>query len=112
MSRVKSLHGGLGGFYNTLAAAATVNVPDGEDLFYLSGTDTVTALVASAATRGRIVTFIQGSSGTTTFTNTDDTTTANLMDLGGSNIALAATDVLCLYLTPTGSWVRIFNTNN
>ncbi len=109
---MKSIHGGLGAFSNTLTAAATVNVPDGEDLFYLSGTNTITALTANAATRGRIVTFIQGASGTTTFTNTDSTTTVNLMDLGGSNIALAATDVLCLYLTSTGSWLRIFSTDN
>lgn len=109
---MKSIHGGLGAFSNTLAAAATVNVPDGEDLFYLSGTDTITALTASAATRGRIVTFIQGASGSTTFTNTDSTTTVNLMDLGGSDVVLGATDVLCLYLTSTGSWLRLFNTNN
>lgn len=111
--RAKDIFGG-GTPARTVAAAATLNVPDNAGYVYLTGTDTVTSLVATPSSRGRMVIFQQatGDAGTTTFTNTDNTTTANLMDLGGSNRALAATDVLALYLRQDGSWVRLYNTDN
>lgn len=112
-SRVKSLLGGSGrsDTSKTLTAAATLTVPGWSNLFYLSGTDTVTALVAEKSTRDREVTFI-GLSGTTTFTNTNNPTTVNQMDLGGSNRAVAATDVLVLILKQDGTWVMKSFTDN
>lgn len=110
-ARIKSIAGGDRTNY-TLAAATTINVPDDSNLFYLTGTATCTALVANSATRNRIVTFVQSDSGTTTLTNTNDTATANLMDLGGSNLALGQTDSVDLLLRADGSWLRISSVNN
>ena len=115
-TRLKSLVGGNSVIYNkTVAAAATLNVPDDLTWVPLTGTATVTALVASPYTRGRLCFFYQSDTGATTFTNSTATTTANQMDLGAldpSNIVLSGTDVLCLYCRPDGSWVRVFHTNN
>jgi len=78
-------------------------VPEDTNRVELTGTDTVTSLQAASFTRGREVTFRQ-TSGTTTFTNTAGTTTEHLMDLGGSNLALAAGDEVTFYLRPDGVW--------
>lgn len=113
IARLKSLAGGAGYPVSklTLTAAATVNVPGFSNVFYMSGTDTITSLVGESSTRMREVTFI-GSSGTTTFTNTNNPTTAGQIDLGGSNFALASTDVLRLILQPNGTWLRVAGTDN
>lgn len=110
-SRLKSVMGGDRVDY-TLAAGTTIVVPDSSNLFYLTGTATVTALQAGAHTRNRLVTFIQSDSGTTTLTNTNGTSTANEMDLGGSNVALGQADVIELLLRSDGSWVRVSSQNN
>lgn len=89
-----------------VAVAATVNVPDDTNYVEFTGTDTVTALNASGSTRNRMVVFYS-TSGTTTLTNTDSATTAGQMDLGGSNIALGATDAIILWLRSDGVWVRL-----
>jgi len=111
MSRLRSIAGG-DKFRNTVASGTTTYVPDDTNVVLLTGTATVTSLVASKSTRCRLVWFVQNDSGTTTFTNTDDTTTADKMDLGGSNRALAQTDTMALYLRADGSWVRMFSTDN
>jgi hypothetical protein len=91
----------------TLTAAATLNLRQAHAKYHLSGTDTVTALDPTAPIiPGREVTFI-GISGTTTFTNTDDTTTKGQMDLGGSNRAVATSDVLTLQQRTDGSWLMV-----
>lgn len=110
-ARMKSTAGG--DTLNTpLTAAATLYVPDDTNMVYLEGTDTVTALVADPRTRNRIVVFVQSDSGTTTFTNTNNPTATDLMDLGGSNVALAQTDALILLLKSDGTWLRLSAADN
>ena len=46
------------------------------------------------------------------FTNTDSTTTSGYMDLGGANITLQPTGVLCVYVRNDGAAIRVFNTTN
>ena len=108
---MKSVFGGLGGFINTIASAATVSVPDEESVFFVSGTTTITTLNGVASARGRVVWFVGAdASGATqvTFTNTNGTTTAGQMDLGNqSNVVLSDRDVLCLYLTAGGYWIAL-----
>lgn len=111
--RMKSLAGGNmdANSRRTIAAAATMQVPDFTNLVYVSGTDTVTSLLAGDSTRNREVTFI-GLSGTTTFTNTDNATVEGTMDLGGSNRAVGTTDVLVLILKMDGTWLMKSFTDN
>lgn len=78
-SRLKSIAGGDRTNY-TLAAATTVVVPDDSNLFYLTGTATVTALNAGGSTRNRVVTFVQSDSGATTLTNTNSADSPALMN--------------------------------
>lgn len=89
----------------TITSAATVFIPDDTNIVVLSGTASVTSLQASPAARNRMVWFYS-TSGTSTLTNTNDAATAGQMDLGGSNIALGATDMISLWLRPNGTWVR------
>lgn len=113
MSRIKDLFGAPGQRSGTTVAAATsVYVPDDMAWVPLTGSATITELLADVSSRRRIVFFIQSDSGSTVFTNTDGATTAGTMDLGGSDITLGQTDVLCLRLHIDGTWVRVFNTNN
>lgn len=112
-SRIKSLMGTREGGVETVAAATSLTIPDDSNLVYLTGTATVTSLNGSSRIEaGRTVFFYQSDSGTTTFTNTDDTTTKGQMDLGGGSVAVANSDVLCVSQRPDGSWIRLFNTNN
>ena len=111
MARLRSLAGG-DRVDTTVAVAATVNVPDSTNLVYLTGTDTITSLLANPATRNRQVIFIQNDSGTSTFQNTDGPTTSGTMDLGGSNVALGQNDVLTLFCRSDGTWVRVSSQNN
>lgn len=60
--------------------------------------------------RGRLLFFYNNGSNAITFTNTNDTTTAGYMDLGGSNRALDNSDVLCVYVRNDGSAIRVFST--
>ena len=112
MSRVKNAFGANSAINNTVAAATTVYVPDGLSVVNLTGTATITSLQADIGSRGRLVHFIQSDTGATTFTNTDSTTTANQMDLGGSNVVLGQTDVLTLYLQSNGVWLAFYTKNN
>lgn len=113
MARIKDLFGSNGSSGAvTVAAATTVYVPDWMGWVPMTGTATITTLNADISGRRRLVYFYQSDSGATTFTNTDGTTTAGKMDLGGSNVVLGQTDVLCLRLHSDGSWVRVFSTDN
>lgn len=62
--------------------------------------------------RGRMLWFYNSGSQNIIFTNTDSTTTAGYTDLGGSNITLGPTDVLCVYVRNDGAAIRVFNTDN
>jgi len=110
-ARSKSRHGG-GRAVPTLAAATTINVPSDSDHFDLTGTATVTSLLADSSTLGRICTFYQSDNGATTLTNSNNPTTRGAMDLGGSNITLAATDNVTLRLLANGTWVRYGSVDN
>lgn len=112
LARLKQTQGGNGGDITTIASATTTVVPDEQADFIISGSATITSLQAALATRGRRVTFIGASGAAVVFTNSDDTTTANQMDLGGSDITLGANDVLELKLMAGGYWIRLYNTNN
>jgi len=102
LARMKQTHGGT---IPTVTVAAAMNIPDHLSRVYVSGTDTVTSLCAEMPTiEGRQLVII-GSSGTATFTNTDDTTTKGQMDLGGSNRAVGTDDVLILTQRGNGTWL-------
>lgn len=104
-ARAKSILGGDRTVY-TLTSGATLAVPDSSNYIELTGTATVTALNAAAHTRNRMVVFYS-TSGTTTFTNTDGTTTAGQLDLNGANVNLAKGDILVLWLRTDGVWVPV-----
>lgn len=114
--RLKGLVGGESNFISkTVAAAATMYIPDDMTVVNLTGTATVTSLTAAAFARGRMVFFRQSDTGVTTFTNTPGATTAGQMDLGApdpSNIVLNNTDWLLLYLRSDGVWERVFGPTN
>lgn len=99
----------------TLASAASWQLP-GEVVgsFEITGSATVTSLTlpSGIVQGGRIVVFYGGESAAVVFTNTNDTTTAGQMDLGGANITISDQDVLVLMMKNNGTWIRVFNTNN
>jgi hypothetical protein len=111
MARLKGIFGGSPDKVE-IAAAATITVPDHAGWIDLTGTDTVTALKASPYSTRRVVFFRQADSGTTTFTNSNDPTTAFEMDCGGSNLALGQNDVCAFRFNGDRTWVRVFSTNN
>ena len=102
-SKIKGLRGQVTA--PTLTTAATIVLPPEYDTVYLSGTDTVTALKTDMIRKDREVT-LRIASGTATITNTNDPTAAGTIDLGGSNLAMAANDVLKLMQLASGAWVR------
>lgn len=108
-SRLKTLAGGAG-TPPTLASAATLTLPEVDNGFYVSGTTTITSLVASTNTYNREVTFIGAASANVTFTNTDSPTTAGQMYLQGSNRLLQESDVLKLFCQTDGTWILVSTT--
>jgi hypothetical protein len=115
-SRLRGLVGGHGGIRDkTLASATTLTIPDDLTWVNLTGTATVTSLLISSFTYGRMVWLYQSDSGTTTLTNSPGTTTAGQMDLGGldpSNAVLGPTDVIQLYCRSDGTWIRVSPVTN
>jgi hypothetical protein len=113
IARMKSVSGGRAA--TVIPVATTTTIPDDSDNIFLTGTATVTSLVANKMTHGRTVRLYQSDSGTTTLTNSPGTTTAGQMDLGGldsSNLVLGPTDVIRLTLRVDGTWVRTSNPVN
>lgn len=106
--RMKTYAGGdlIADSKRTVAVATTTVVPDFTNIFYLTGTATITSLTASPSTRNRLVTFVS-SSGSQTFTNTNSPS-ANQMALGGANITISAGDSITMFLKIDGSW-QIYN---
>lgn len=104
-ARAKHWFGG-GSKPPTVASAATVYVPDHAGGVLFTGAETITTLNAAVSTRGSRLVYFYSTNGSVVLTNTDDTTTAGKMDLGGSNITLGATDMVVLYLRSDGVWIR------
>lgn len=108
-SRVKSLIGGMGkaDADKTLASAATLNVPDDSNLWYLSGTTSITSLVIAPSTRDRSVTFIGAAGASVTFTNTNAPTTSGQMYLHGVDQVIQADNALTLLCKRDGTWTML-----
>jgi hypothetical protein len=104
-SRIKCMLGGHGEL-ETLASAATINVPDESNAFYLSGTTTITSiLVGNKALRNRQITFIGAAGAAVTFTNTNTPTTAGQMELRGANRLLEADGSIDLFIKNDGTLI-------
>lgn len=107
MSRMKQWFGGTSQTYS-VAAAAALPIPAAASIVQLTGTASVTSLSLPAYERGRVVTFIQYDSGTTTFTQS-----AGVINLAGaSNLALGQYDSVTLYIDPNGMATQIAAANN
>lgn len=109
IARLKSLFGEIDRVYELNAdSMSDLGIPEGVGTIYLSctSTQTVTTIGANLRIIPNRILRIYGVAGTTTFTNNDGTTTKGQMDLGGSNRAVAATDVLELMQRADGTWVR------
>lgn len=102
-ARMKSAIGSNYGPVKSVAAAATLEVPLDANVFETTGTETVTSLDPITVMPGRKIT-IESASGTLTLTNTNDATAYGTMELGGSNVALAAGDIITLTQGDAGQW--------
>jgi len=105
-SRIKSAIGGHTP-PQTLSSAATLTLPDDDNLFYLTGTTTITSLVTPSSIRNRKVTIIGGSDAEVAFTNTNDPTTAGQMYLHGQNRIVREDDVIELFCKADGTWILL-----
>ena len=95
----------VGSWINLTASASTT----------LGGTGTnplVPVFAMPSFSRGRLLFLYNNGSQDIIFKNNDNTTTNGYMDLGGSDVTLGTTDLLCVYVRADGSAVRVFNTNN
>ena len=110
-ARMKSAIGSNYGPVKSVAAAATLEVPLDANVFSTTGTETVTSLDPITVMPGRKIT-IQAASGTLTLTNTNAATAYGTMELGGSNLALAAEDTVTLVQGDNGEWRRVAVTDN
>lgn len=98
----------------SIPVAAALVLPD-ETVgpFELTGTATITSITIPGDVQpGRFLIFYGATSAAATFTNTNDTTTAGQMDLGGANIVVNQQDVLVLMQKANGTFIRVFNTDN
>lgn len=101
----------------TMSISGTVSdarVPDIASYVRITGASTpiISGLVVPSWSRGRLVIFENVGSTSIQFNNTNGAATANQMDLGGANIALAQDDILALFCRPNGTWIRVFSTDN
>lgn len=95
----------------TLASASALSIPDGSNVFLVSGTTTIATLTATRLP-GRRITLIGAASASITVTNNNDPTTEGQLDLGGSNRTLAQQDILELIQLLNGTWVMVSYTDN
>lgn len=94
---------GIGSWINVTTTTSTT----------LGGTGTTNPVFTMPSwARGRMLWFYNSGSNDAIFKNNDGTTTPGYMDLGGSDITVGPTDVLCVYVRQDGSAIRVFNTNN
>jgi len=103
------LHGGNS--IPTIASAATLNIQNDIETMYISGTTAVTK-ISTGRRPGRKLRFIGTDATGNVFTNTNDTTVEGEMDLGGSNVTLAAQDILELVQNNNGSFTASLHKNN
>lgn len=101
--RAKSDLGGKGSTA-TVASAATLNLPDNDNVFFVTGSTTVTSLMIPSHLRRREVTLIGDTSANVTFTHTASPTTAGEMYLVGSNRTLLEGTVLKMFCRADGIW--------
>lgn len=95
----------IGSWINVSATASTT----------LGGTGTsplVPVFTMPSWSRGRMLWFYNSGSQNVVFKNNDNTSTSGYMDLGGSDVTLGPTDVLCVYVRNDGSAIRVFSTDN
>jgi len=94
---------GIGSWINITATALTT----------LGGVGTTNPVFNMPSwARGRMLWFNNTGSQNVIFTNTDNTTTAGYMDLGGSNRTLGPSDVMCVYVRQDGSAILNYLTDN
>lgn len=102
--RFKSTAGGdiVPAAKRTVPSATTMVVPDWTNLFYVSGTTTVSAMTIPSHLRCRLLTFIGAASASVTFTNTNSPT-AGQMYLRGSNRLVTEDVVIQLLVKEDGT---------
>lgn len=121
-ARVNNLFGGV----DAPVTASPVAV-SGNNLINIPAISSWINLTASASTtlgasgvifnmptfsRNRLLFLYNNGSQNIIFTNTNNTTTNGYMDLGGADVTLGPTDLLCVYVRVDGSAIRVFNTDN
>lgn len=109
MSMTSRMKSDVGGAVppRTIASAATLNCPDDDNLFFVSGTTTVTSLVTPQWIRNRKVRIIGAAAAVVTFTNTNTPTTAGQMYLHGQNRTIQEDDVIEMYCKDDGTWILL-----
>ena len=96
-----------------ITVVADLDFPSHARIVFTTGTATVTSIQKNKPTRpGQVLILIHETTGAATYTNTDGAATKGSMDLGGSNLVIADSDVLVIQQRRNGSWIRIFSTNN
>ena len=124
-ARVNSLFGGIDAPVSTSPVAIgsnnIINIPPIASWINLTasasttlgGTGTgVPVFAMPSFSRNRLLFLYNNGSQNIIFTNNDNTTTNGYMDLGGSNVTLGPTDLLCVYVRADGSAIRVFSTDN
>ncbi len=111
-ARVKNMFGGDADGVNSVTSAASVSVPDGTSVLYVGGSTKIDFLYCNPSTRGRLLILVGDTSGTASLDNVDGTTTDGQMDLGGSDVNVADSDVVVLLSRMDGTWVRVLSTDN
>lgn len=89
---------------STVASATTTVIPDTGNIFYLSGSATITTLTGTTTAYPRRVTLIGAASAAVVLTNTDAPSSGQ-MYLRGSNRLLNESTVIDLILQTDGSWI-------
>lgn len=102
------------GSVSTLVSATTLTIPDTANVFFVSGSTTVTALSLSVNTTGRTIRLIGAANASVTFTNTDAPATNGQMYLRGGNRQLLESTILDLQIisdgTSAGTYAILANT--
>lgn len=111
-ARVKDMFGGDAIGVNSVTSAASVAVPDGVSVLYVGGSTKIDFLYCNPSTRGRLLILVGDTSGTASLDNVDGAATDGQMDLGGSDVNVADSDVVVLLSRMDGTWVRVLSTDN
>lgn len=117
-ARVNEMFGGGGGSPTSVtvsSASQIIAIPDTGAWIELSNTTagSITIGASNAVfsipswSRNRTLWLYGSGTQDIVLTNTNGTTTAGYCDLGGSNITLGPTDVLCLRVRADGSLIRV-----